>query len=61
MANKESIITLGNFFGYSVTLDNRFVTSNNSINDFPDDFVILGDLTLISLKASDFPVSDPIV
>lgn len=60
MAGTESTVKPGSFFGYAVTIDGRYVCSANSLDDFPNQFAELGEMTVVSLGSSDFPPTPPI-
>lgn len=61
MYGKESTVNKCSFFGYSITTDGRYVCSPNSLNDFPEEFLIFSELTLIPLSISDFPKPPPLI
>lgn len=60
LQNKESSVTPGNLFGFAQTTDGRYVCSSNCVNDFPDEFAMLGELTVVPLSPLDFPPTPPI-
>ncbi len=60
MDGKKSKVWDNSYFGYTVTNDNRYVCSSNSVNDFPEDFETISPLSVIPLLYSDFPPAEEI-
>lgn len=63
LQSRESRVNPGSLFGFAQTIDGRYVCSSNCINDFPDEFALLGqnfDLSVITLEVEDFPQTPPI-
>lgn len=63
LQSKRSMVNPASFFGFAQTIDGRYVCSSNCINDFPDEFALLGqtfDLSVITLDIEDFPQTPPI-
>lgn len=66
MEGRASKVNKSSYFNYAVTLDSTYVTSSNSMNDFPDAFDSLANtqpdsvLSVVMLRQVDFPALDTV-